>query len=307
MEGVKADRLSWAAFSAMVAGIGANAVAIKFTLREPGIDPAWSGASRFLIAAIVFATIALVVRAPVPKGRELAGAVLYGMLSFGGFFGLVYWGLQHVPASLAGVFFATVPFLTFLFSLAHNLERFQKRALAGALLVVVGTAVITRESLDEGAPLLPVLAIVAAAACAAEGSIVVKLSKPRNPVVWNAIGTLTGSVMLLILMPLMSQSAKIPERATTWVAQGYLVTFGSIGVFGLYLFLLKRWTASAVSYEFVLAPIVGIGLSAWLLNEHITGSFLAGAILILAGVYFGVLRRAQEQTEEAPKAERAAP
>ena len=38
---------------------------------------------------------------------------------------------------------------------------------------------------------------------------------------------------------------------------------GSIGVFWLYVFILRGWTASAASYQFVLITIVTIALSAW--------------------------------------------
>ncbi|HVL89928.1 MAG TPA: dienelactone hydrolase family protein, partial [Actinomycetota bacterium] len=54
---------------------------------------------------------------------------------------------------------------------------------------------------------------------------------------------------------ILMHSVAPPSEPQTWVAQAYLITFGTVGVFGLYLFLLSRWTASAVSYEFVLAPL----------------------------------------------------
>jgi drug/metabolite transporter (DMT)-like permease len=69
------------------------------------------------------------------------------------------------------------------------------------------------------------------------------------------------------------------------------VVVGSVGVFALYLFVLTRWTASAVSFEFVLVPLVGILLASWLLDEPITGLFAIGSVLVLIGVFFGVLLR----------------
>jgi hypothetical protein len=45
------------------------------------------------------------------------------------------------------------------------------------------------------------------------------------------------------------------------------VLIGTVGVFAVYLYVLSTWTASAVSYEFVLAPLVAIVLAAWLLDE----------------------------------------
>ena len=113
-----------------------------------------------------------------------------------------------------------------------------------------------------------------------------------HPAARNAIAMAVGAVMLLVLMPLFGESFAIPEAASTWTAQIYLVSFGTVGVFALYLFVLSRWTASATSYEFVLAPLVGIALAAWLLDEPVTPTFLIGSVLVVVGVYFGALRPA---------------
>lgn len=290
-ERVGSDRATIAAFIAMVVTIGGNAVAIKFVLLEPDLGPLWAAASRFLLAALIFTIIARALRTPLPRGRALVGALLYGAFTFGAFFGFVYWGLQEAPAGLAGVFLATVPLLTFLLALAQGQERFRWDSLAGGALAVGGTAVIFFGGIEQGVPVASLLAIVAGAACAAEGAIVVKAFPPVHPAAMNAIGMSTGTVMLLVLTPPFREAYVIPEAGATWAAQAYLVIIGSVGVFALYLFVLSRWSASAASYEFVLAPIVGIVLSAWLLHEPITRVFAAGSTLVLIGVYFGALRR----------------
>ena len=100
--------------------------------------------------------------------------------------------------------------------------------------------------------------------------------------------------MLFALMPFFGESFAIPQATSTWVAQAYLITFGTVGVFALYLFVLSRWTASATSYEFVLAPVVAIALAAWLFDEAITVGFLIGSVLVLVGVYLGALRPARD-------------
>jgi drug/metabolite transporter (DMT)-like permease len=76
-----------------------------------------------------------------------------------------------------------------------------------------------------------------------------------------------GAVILLALMPLFHESYALPRTGSTLTTQVYLVLIGTVGVFALYLYVLSTWTASAVSYEFVLAPLVAIVLAAWLLDE----------------------------------------
>jgi drug/metabolite transporter (DMT)-like permease len=67
------------------------------------------------------------------------------------------------------------------------------------------------------------------------------------------------------------------------------VLIGTVGVFAVYLYVLSTWTASAVSYEFVLAPLVAIVLAAWLLDEPVTRTFAAGSVMVVAGVYPGAI------------------
>ncbi len=81
----------------------------------------------------------------------------------------------------------------------------------------------------------------------------------------------------------------MPVQGATWAAFAYLVSVGTVGVFLLFLFVLKRWQASAVAYLFVLAPFVAGALGAWLLGEDVSPLTALGAILVLAGVYVGAL------------------
>jgi drug/metabolite transporter (DMT)-like permease len=64
---------------------------------------------------------------------------------------------------------------------------------------------------------------------------------------------------------------------------------GSVAIFALFLFILKRWTASATSYLFVLFPISAVALSAWLEGEPLSTTLLLGGALVVLGVYVGAL------------------
>lgn len=294
------DGIVMAAFFAMVVFIGGNVVAIKYIARADDLDPLWAAASRFLIASAIFAIAALSLRAPMPHGRALLGAFLYGMLSIGGFFGLVYLGLQEAPAGIAGVFLATGPLLTFMLALLHGQERFRWDSMIGGAIVIAGTGVVFSAGVDKGVPIPSLLAILGASACAAEGAVIVKGSPPVHAATRNAIGMAVGAAMLLLLMPFFNESFSLPVEGSTWFAQAYLISFGSVGVFGLYLFVLHRWSASAAAYEFVLAPVVALVLAAWLLDERITPAFGLGAILVLVGVYLGAIRPARTSVTPSP-------
>lgn len=286
------DRTTLTAFVLLVAIAGGNAVSIRYISCEAcELEPFWGAATRFLLASVIFAVIARAIRAGMPRGRALLGAVLYGGLQFGGGFGFIYWGLVQAPAGLGQVLLACVPLLTFGLALAHRQERFRWEGLIGAALAVGGMAVVFSSGVDAGVPLASMVAILLGAVCFAEALIVVKGFPPVHPAAMNAIGMGVGTVVLLALTVIFDETYVIPRGGSTWAAQTYLVIAGSIGVFWLYVFVLRRWTASAASYQLVLIPLVTVVLSAWLQDERITWAFAVGSILVLIGVYFGALRR----------------
>lgn len=60
-------------------------------------------------------------------------------------------------------------------------------------------------------------------------------------------------------------------------------------LFILFLFVLKSWPVSTVSYMFVLFPLVAVGLSVWLEAAPITPTLALGGPLVLLGVFVGAL------------------
>jgi drug/metabolite transporter (DMT)-like permease len=105
--------------------------------------------------------------------------------------------------------------------------------------------------------------------------------------------------VLLALTVIFGEAFAIPHTRSAWVAQTYLVA-ASMAVFWLYVVVLRRWTASAASYQLVLIPLVTVVLSAWLQHERITWAFAAGSILVLVGVYIGALKRPKVRPNGTP-------
>jgi len=221
----------------------------------------------------------------------LLGALLFGALNVGAAFLFVYYGLTKTGASLASTITATVPLLTLFFAGAHRIEPLQRRGLIGGLLVLTGIAISVSSSLSTGseASLLHILVILAGAACFAEAGIVVKLFPPCDPYATNAVAMSTGTLILATASLVLGESWLLPSTANVWLSLFYLV-LGSVVAFLLYMFILGRWTATGASYAFVLNPLVTMVLATFLTDEAITATFLAGAAVVLIGVYVGALR-----------------
>ena len=278
-----------AAFVLFVVFAGANAIGVRFVLREMG--PFWSAAIRFAIAGLLLTGYALADRRSMPRGDRLIGTVLFGVFGFGLAYTFLYQALQDAPAGTTMLMLAIVPLLTILLAVIQGIERLRLLALAGAVVACIGILVVSADQLSLDVPLLALALLLTAAACQAESGIVVKRFPPGDPVVANAIGMLIGAGMLAAVALVTGEKVIIPTRPETWAAMAYVIGPGSIAVFVLVLYILARWTASATSYAFLLFPLVAITLGAVLLQEPVQPSFLAGGAIVLVGVYLGAVYR----------------
>jgi len=138
------------------------------------------------------------------------------------------------------------------------------------------------------------LAVLAGAACIAEGTVLFKLFPRSDPWATNTISTTTGALLLVLVSLLAGESWSLPISSGTWTAVVYLATAGSVILFYLYLFVLIRWTATATSYAFLLFPVATVVIAAWLTGETITPRFILGGLIVLLGVWLGTIRQSSQ-------------
>jgi drug/metabolite transporter (DMT)-like permease len=115
---------------------------------------------------------------------------------------------------------------------------------------------------------------------------------------------LTGAGLLLALSVATGETRVLPEQPMTWLAVGYLVVFGSVVMFALYLFALQRWTASAVSYTTLLLPLVTVSAGVVFAGERVSPLLVVGGAVVLAGVYVGAflkIRPARSSASSLPE------
>ena len=282
------DRATLVAFFVGAALAGANAVGVRFSNRE--LDPLWGACLRFALAAIIFLVLAAALRLALPRGRAFWGAVLWGTIQFGATFALMYYAFVELQAGFGQIILALVPLLTVLLAVLQGQERLHLAALGGAVLAVVGVAVMSSASLHGSVPLLSVLAGLGGALCFAQAAVLVRLLPPVHPITMNAVGMVAGTGVLFVGALAAGETFELPRGAATWTALVYLVTLGSVAVFLLYVFVLRRWAASRAAYAFLFSPIVSLALSAWLDDEPVTAGLVLGGFLVLGGVYVGALR-----------------
>jgi drug/metabolite transporter (DMT)-like permease len=85
-----------------------------------------------------------------------------------------------------------------------------------------------------------------------------------------------GTAFLAALALVAGEHVAVPTRMGKWLVFWYLVLIGTVAVFLLFLFVLRRWTSSRTSYAFVLTPFVTVAIGVWLAHETVTWTFLVG-------------------------------
>ncbi|GAC1643739.1 MAG: EamA family transporter [Candidatus Dormibacteraceae bacterium] len=276
-----------AAFTAMVLIGGANYVAVR--LSDRGLAPLYGAGVRFLGASVLLCVFLAWRRIALPTREQLKGTLLYGFLGFAASYACAYLALVSLSAGVAAVIMGSVPLITLLLAVAQRVERFRLRGLVGATIAIAGIVVLVGTPSREHFPVSAIFLMLGAAFSASESSIVLKIYPTGHPMATNTVAMAFGGVLLLGLSVVSGEHWSLPASSTTWASLMYLVILGSIGFFALFLFTLKRWTASRVSYMFVLTPIVASVSGAALTGEAVTAAMIVGGATVLFGVYVGAL------------------
>lgn len=273
------------AFFAAVAIGGANFLAVRFSNEE--LEPFWGAGLRFIGALAIFVVVVVALRLEWPRGRLLLLTIAYGVVNFTLSYALMYWALVTVTAGVAAVVLAIVPLVTPMLAAVQRLEALSSRAIVGALVALAGIVWMTVGPEGLLLPISGLVAILVASVTVAQGVILGKRVANNHPAMTNAVGLAAGAPLLLVISAIAGEDWALPtETAAVWSVL-YLMTIGSVGLFVLFLLVVRRWTASATAYSFVLFPVVTMLLEAWLADVPLTVRGVTGAMVVMAGVWFG--------------------
>lgn len=299
------DRTTLVAFVAVALLGGVNAVAVKQMILET--PPLWSAGLRFVLAGALLVGISLAMRRPFPGRASVLGAMAYGAFGFSASYGLLYTALRDIPTGTAMILIAMTPLFTFGLAIAQRQEKFRRNGLAGALIAAAGIGLVFADQLNAAVPLVPLLLVVLGTAAIAESAVIAKWTPKSDPFWTNAVAMLTGAALLTGFSFATGEAQTLPASPASLAALVYLVLLGSVAMFTLYLFGIRRWTASAMSYTTLLMPLVAVALAAVLFDEVISPLFVIGGAVILVGVYVGSFARRHARQSTAVSAPECLP
>ncbi|MFI8316964.1 O-acetylserine/cysteine exporter [Kosakonia cowanii] len=285
----------------VVVAWGLNFVVIKVGLHA--MPPLMLAGLRFLLVA--FPALLFVARPKVPM-RLLLG---YGLTISFGQFAFLFCAIKFgMPAGLASLVLQAQAFFTIILGAGIFGERLQVKQLVGIALAVVGVLVLIQASLTgQHIPLLGFMLTLAGAFSWACGNIFNKKimqhsSRPAvmSLVVWSALIPIVPFMVCSLIFdgPALMLESVVAIDTTTLLSLVYLAFIATILGYGIWGTLLGRYETWRVAPLSLLVPVVGMASAALLLDEKLSAMQLAGAVLVMAGLYINVfgfrLRRAAQ-------------
>ncbi len=218
--------------------------------------------------------------------------VLLGFLLFGINYILTYRAQMHITSALCAIAFSMMLWMNIINSRVFFGVRAGRRVLLGAVLGIVGMAILFAPQIREfaftdGVFFGSILAVLGALSASFGNMVSQKAQKLKLPVIQsNAWGMFYGAVMTGTVTAIEGHSFIFDWSPTYIASLAYLTFFGSIVAFGAYLTLLGRIGAHKAGYAMVMFPVVALILSTLFEGLELNSSIVVGTALVLAGNLF---------------------
>ena len=251
--------------------------------KRHGATPMGVLTARFVIASAVLLVMR---RARMPRASWPRGSLLFGLIALGSvaFFlqaSLYLVSVTIIPSSLATVLFYTAPVLVVIFGFLFFHQRPNRLTIGCLVVAVVGTA-FTAGEIESGSVKGALMAFGAAVVFAWYTLISARLLPKTDTLTALTIVICGASISYLIAWIVHPQH--LPNDAIGWIAVFAIATISTVFSMGAFFAGLRRVGPAEAAILSTAEPIVTIFVGVLVLDEHLSGVQLAGALLVLAAV-----------------------
>jgi drug/metabolite transporter (DMT)-like permease len=203
-------------------------------------------------------------------------------LAVSGLFLAVHWlsffvSVQHAGVAVATLTFATFPLFTVIVEAAQDRRLPRLAELVAGAAIIVAVALLVEPSGGRSNVGGAIAGLVSALTYALFWRVSQKLS--ALPPITLSLGQ--NALVLALLAPTLGFVAPAPNNAIEWLSLAALGVVNTAVMLLLYLYALKRISASACSGFVALEPVYAIVFAALLFGEAVTPWIIASIILIL--------------------------
>lgn len=282
------------------ASFGLTWVAAPWATDE--IPPLVVACIRFAIAAVLLFAWCRWRAIPIPLRREdlpvVIGVTATSVVTYNLLF---LYGVGLAPASHGAVIVpGLIPIITLVLSRLVFAERVAWQRVAGAVVALVGLALVVGPAFAGGHEVAGDLMFAAGAAAWALYAIFSRFATRRMHAaaitfLSAALGSVTFAILALTLVPT-AFVALGTASAQALAGVVYLGTFGTVFSFVLFALGVEMIGAARASAYAVLIPLFGVAATVTILGESIEPVALTGAVLVIVG-----LRLMQSRAGAAPR------
>jgi drug/metabolite transporter (DMT)-like permease len=247
---------------------------------------------RYLIATIALVALTFFREGGLPRlsRREWIGIVLLGATGVAAYNLCFMFGLESVPASRGSLIIALNPAATMIGAALFLHEPMTLGKVAGMLLALIG---VTLE-LGGGNPLALFEGGAGVGEAALFGCVIAwaaytligkRITVGISPLAVTTYAALVGTAML-VAIAFMRGELVVPNASPAgWASLAYMGILGTAVAFVWFLEGVKTLGPARAAIFVNLVPVAAITLGVLLLGERITLPMIAGAMLVIAGVW----------------------
>jgi len=249
---------------------------------------------RLLVGLAILGAVVVVTRTPLPRDpRTLGHLAILGAVNIAIPFWLIGWAEQHISSGLAGILQSAAPFFTLVLaaSFVHD-EHITRDRVAGMAIGFLGILVLSAPNLAEvgtaaGAQrLLGELGVVLASLAYGTGNTYARRALRETRPLVLATGQVGWALAMVVALAfLVDGGITLPSVPEAWFAVGWLGSVGTGFAYVIFFRLLTGWGPTRASLVAYLLPVVAVVLGVVVLGETVDATFLAGAVLIVGGIW----------------------
>jgi drug/metabolite transporter (DMT)-like permease len=246
---------------------------------------------RYVVASIALVAMVLVRERRLPRldASQWLRVTLLGLTGVAGYNLCFMAGLETVPASRGSLIIALNPAATLLGAALFLHEPLTLPKVAGMAVALLGVAI----ELSGGNPLrlfdggagVGELLLFGCVLSWAAYTLIGKRITGITPLAITTYAALIGTVMLAGAVAARGELGIPQVSAKAWIALVYMGTIGTAIAFVWFLEGVQQLGPARAAIFVNLVPVAAIALGVLLLHEKITAAMLAGAALVVAGVW----------------------
>jgi drug/metabolite transporter (DMT)-like permease len=241
------------------------------------VSPFWIVAMRAGFCAL---TLALV--GGLTIDLRTFSASTWRSLAFSAFLLAVHWlsffvSVQHAGVAVATLTFATFPLFTVIVEAAQDRRLPRLAEFAVGVAIIVAVALLVEPSGGRS----NVGGAIAGLVSALTYALFWRVSQTLGALPPIMLSLSQNALVLALLAPTLVFAAPAPSSAIEWLSLAALGVVNTAVMLLLYLYALKRISASACSGFVALEPVYAIAFAALLFGEAVTPWIIASIVLIL--------------------------